>query len=152
MLEALSHARSEDIGEFHLPRCILIRNPTGGRSTSYALKGVCPVVQSETRRAYNQRIMKDLEEEQRKMRERMQVAQRKKTSTSLKSYSSAESPETMDVQALLKRIEVLEAENASLRRQLSALRDQPRSQEPSSEMSERERRHLFMKYSNLRRY
>ena len=96
--------------------------------------------------------MKDLEEEQRKMRERMQVAQRKKTSTSLKSHSSAESPETMDVQALLKRIEVLEAENASLRRQLSALRDQPRSQEPSSEMSERERRHLFMKYSNLRRY
>lgn len=96
--------------------------------------------------------MKDLEEEQRKMRERMQVAQRKKTSTSLKSHSSAESPETMDVQALLKRIEVLEAENASLRRQLSALRDQPRPQEPSSEMSERERRHLFMKYSNLRRY
>lgn len=59
---------------------------------------------------------------------------------------------TYSVRALLKRIEVLEAENTSLKRQLSLLRDQPRPQERSSGMSEQERRHLFMKYSNVRRY
>lgn len=96
--------------------------------------------------------MKDLEEEQRKMRERMQANQRKKTTASTKSSSHAEQSETKDVQTLLKRIEVLEAENASLKRQLSVLRDQSMPQERRSGMSENERRHLFMKYSNVRRY
>ena len=96
--------------------------------------------------------MKDLEEEQRKMRERTQATRRKKTTTSTKSSSHAESPETMDIQALLRRIEVLEAENTLLKRQLSALRDRPISQERRPEMSESERRHMFMKYSNVRRY
>jgi hypothetical protein len=94
--------------------------------------------------------MKNLEEEQRKMRERMHGAQQK--GRSAKSRSQAAPPQTEDVQALLKRIEVLEAENTSLRHQLSALRDQPREQENSPGMSERERRYLFMKYSNVRRY
>lgn len=98
--------------------------------------------------------MKDLEEEQRKMCERMQATQRKKatTTTSTKSSSHAESPETKDIQTLLRRIEVLEAENTLLKRQLSALRDQPTPQERRPEMSESERRHMFMKYSNVRRY
>lgn len=96
--------------------------------------------------------MKDLEEEQRKMRERMQATQRKKTTTSIKSSSHAEPSESEYVQTLLKRIEVLEAENALLRRQLSALHDQHVPQERRSEMNESERRHLFMKYSNVRRY
>lgn len=91
--------------------------------------------------------MKGLEEEQRKMRERMLAAQRKGRPASIKSRSQAEPQEADEVQALLKRIEVLEAENTSLRSQLSLLRDQPRPQERSSEMSERERRYLFMKYS-----
>jgi cell division protein FtsB len=96
--------------------------------------------------------MKDLQEEQRKMRERMQATQRKRTATSTKSSLHAELPETKDIQALLKRIEVLEAENTLLRRQLSKLRDQSVPPERRSEMSENERRHLFMKYSNVRRY
>lgn len=96
--------------------------------------------------------MRDLEEEQRKMRERMQATQRKKTIASTKGSSHAEQSEDKDVQTLLKRIEVLEAENTLLRRQLSALHDQPTPRERRSEMSESERRHLFMKYSNVRRY
>ena len=96
--------------------------------------------------------MKGLEEEQRKMRERMQGAQRKKTSVLSKNRAPEERSETQDVQILLRRIEALEAENTSLRRQLSALSDQPRPQERRSGMSESERRHLFMKYSNVRRY
>ena len=95
--------------------------------------------------------MKDLEEEQRKMRERLQATRRKKTATSTKSSSHAE-PSENDVQKLLERIEVLEAENTLLSRQLSALRDQPMPQERRSQTSESERRHLFMKYSNVRRY
>lgn len=95
--------------------------------------------------------MKDLEEEQRKMRERMQAIKRKKAAKSTESSSPSELPETNDVQTLLKRIEVLEAENALLRHQLSVLRARPIPQERRSEMSENERRHLFMKYSNVRR-
>jgi hypothetical protein len=87
--------------------------------------------------------MKGLEEEKRKMRERMRAAQRRETAASTKSRSQAELQGTEDVQALLKRIEVLETENTSLRSQLSLLRDQPRSQERSSGMGERERRYLL---------
>jgi hypothetical protein len=96
--------------------------------------------------------MKDLEKNQGKMRERMQATQPKKTATSTKSSPHAKPSETTDVQTLLKRIEVLETENTLLRRQLAALRDQPMAQERRSEMSDSERRHLFMKYSNVRRY
>ena len=96
--------------------------------------------------------MKDLQEEQRKMRERMQTTQRKRTATSAKSSLHAEQHETKDIQALRKRIEVLEAENTLLRRQLSEMRDQSVPPKRRSETSENERRHLFMKYSNIRRY
>ena len=94
--------------------------------------------------------MKDLQDEQRRMRERMQAAKPK--TGALDRPASIKSPETENLPALLKRIEVLEAENASLRRQLSAVRDQPKAQTHSSAMSDSERRHLFMKYSNIRRY
>jgi hypothetical protein len=94
--------------------------------------------------------MKNLEEEQRKMRERMRTAKPKKTP--MERSSQRNSSKTNDIEALLKRIETLEAENASLRYQLSVFRDQPRSQERSADLSESERRHLFMKYSNVRRY
>ena len=94
--------------------------------------------------------MKNLEEEQRKMRERMRTAKPKKTP--MERSSQRNSSKTNDIEALLKRIETLEAENASLRYQLSVFRDQLRSQERSADLSESERRHLFMKYSNVRRY
>lgn len=94
--------------------------------------------------------MKNLEEEQRKMLERMRVAKAKKPT--IECRPQVESSKAKDLQALLKRIAVLEAENISLTRQLSALRDQPRPQERLPQISESERRHLFMKYSNIRRY
>jgi predicted nucleic acid-binding Zn-ribbon protein len=94
--------------------------------------------------------MKDLQEEQRKMRERMRAANPKKVSAQDRPH--AESSEPKNLRTLLNRIKILEAENASLRRQLSALENQPRQPKRASEMSENERRHLFMKYSNVRRY
>lgn len=86
------------------------------------------------------------------MRERMQAAQRKTTPASTKRRSQAKPQESDEVQALLRRIEVLETENISLRNQLSLLSDQARPPERSSGISEQERRHLFMKYSHVRRY
>lgn len=84
------------------------------------------------------------------MRERMRAANPKKASVEGRPY--AESSEPKNLQTLLNRIKILEAENASLRRQISALGNQPPQPERSPEMSENERRHLFMKYSNVRRY
>jgi len=94
--------------------------------------------------------MKNLEEEQRKMRDRMRAA--RATKAPIESRPHMESWEAKDVQSLLKRMAALEAENISLKHQLVALHGQPRSQERSLELSENERRHLFMKYSNVRRY
>jgi len=101
--------------------------------------------------AYNHAIMKDLQEEQLEMRERMRTTKSRKVSGENRLH--VESSEPKNLQTLLNRIKILEAENASLKRQLSVLGDQPRQLEQrSSEMSENERRHLFMKYSNVRRY
>jgi hypothetical protein len=94
--------------------------------------------------------MKNLEEEQRKMRERMRAAKVKKAP--LESRPHVESVEAKDVQTLLKRIAALEAENVSLKLQLLALCGQPRPQERPPEISESERQLLFMKYSNVRRH
>lgn len=95
--------------------------------------------------------MKALQEEQRKMRERMRTTNPRRVSGDDDSHGAASEPKSL--QALLNRIKVLEAENASLKRQLAVLRDQPRQLgQKSSEMSENERRQLFMKYSNVRRY
>ena len=94
--------------------------------------------------------MKDLQEEQREMRERMRAAKPKEASAERR--LCVEPSETKDLQKLLKQIKILEAENASLRRQLSELREQPRPREHSPQMSDSERRHLFMKYNNVRRY
>ena len=57
-----------------------------------------------------------------------------------------------DPKALRNKIADLEAENASLKLQLAKIRDQPKRQPSESDLSDRERRHLFMKYSNIRRY
>jgi hypothetical protein len=94
--------------------------------------------------------MKNIEEEQRKMRERMRAVKAKKAP--IESRPHVESSEAKDVQTLLKGIAALEAENISLKHQLAALRGQPRPQERLPQISESERRHLFMKYSNVRRY
>lgn len=94
--------------------------------------------------------MENLEEEQRKMRERIHAAKLKKAP--IQRGAQRNFSEVKDIETLLKRIETLEAENASLRHQLSVSRDQPRLQERSDDLSESERRHLFMKYSNVRRY
>lgn len=84
------------------------------------------------------------------MRERMQAAKPKKAAPDRS--PSIQLLKSKNRSTLLKRIEVLEAENASLRHQLSASRDQPKAQERTSAMSDSEQRYLFMKYSNVRRY
>jgi hypothetical protein len=97
--------------------------------------------------------MRNLEEEQRKMRERMAKCQPK--AGLIRRSAKGEKVETskpLDHNALLKRIADLEAENASLKFQLAKLSRQPRPPASASDLSENERRHLFMKYSNVRRY
>jgi len=94
--------------------------------------------------------MRNLEEEQRKMRERMGAAKPKRASVERRSPAKTE--EVTDVKALLKRIEVLESENVKLKSEIEALRNRPLNQPRSYDADERERRHLFMKYSNIRRY
>jgi hypothetical protein len=84
------------------------------------------------------------------MRERMQAAKPGKAALDRSAF--AKPPQTKDLLVLLKRIEILEAENLFLRRRLSTLRDQPRAQERSPGMIDSEGRQLFMKYSNVRRY
>jgi hypothetical protein len=97
--------------------------------------------------------MKNLEEEQRKMRERM--AGSKSKQSAIKRSANAKNvrySQPSDLYALRNRIADLEAENASLKLQIAGLRDQSRRQPSEFDLSDRERRHLFMKYSNVRRY
>ena len=61
--------------------------------------------------------------------------------------------ETSERETLLRRIGELEAENSALKHRLLDSRYVPSTPTArASGLSERERRHLFMKYSNLRRY
>jgi len=94
--------------------------------------------------------MKSLKEEQRKMRERMKASKPKikKADVSIPVQLDG----TSEVETLLKRIAELELENAELQRRISALESQTPPRPPSVESNERERRHMFMKYSNVRRY
>ena len=94
--------------------------------------------------------MKNLEKEQQKIRERMRAAKPKPVK--VERHLPAKTEEAIDVKDLLKRIARLESENASLKLEIAELRGQSRTQPRSYEASERERRHLFMKYSNIRRY
>lgn len=97
--------------------------------------------------------MKNLEEEQRKMRERMADSKPKRTAIKRSAKSgNVGFSQPSDLDALLNRIADLEAENASLKLQFAKSGDQPRRQPSSSDLSDSERRHLFMKYSNVRRY
>ena len=97
--------------------------------------------------------MKNLEEEQRMMRDRLAGSKPKRTSVKRRVNTGDEGiPEQLDLKSLSKRIAELEAENASLKLQLAGLRDQPRRPARESDLSDEERRHLFMKYSNVRRY
>ena len=94
--------------------------------------------------------MKKLEEEQRKMRERLSSRSAKQLKAAR--IKTPKAKEATEPKLLLQRIRDLESENAALRRELSVLRDQPRLQQGTRSMSDDERRHLFMKYSNVRRY
>jgi hypothetical protein len=97
--------------------------------------------------------MKNLEEEQRKMRERMAGSKPERTATKRSANSgNVGFSRPADLKALRKRIADLEAENASLKLQLARLDSQPQRPPSESDLSDRERRHLFMKYSNVRRY
>jgi hypothetical protein len=97
--------------------------------------------------------MKNLEEEQQKMRERMAGSKPKRPVTKRRANAgSVGFSQPVDLNALQKKIADLEAENASLKLQLAKSSDQPKRLQSESDLSDRERRHLFMKYSNIRRY
>ena len=89
--------------------------------------------------------MKNLEDEQRKMRERWATAKPKKANSTKNTVPNLE--DSADVNELRKRIAKLEAENAELRLQIANLM---KESQPvlRHDLSERERRHLFFKYSN----
>jgi hypothetical protein len=87
------------------------------------------------------------------MRERMAGSQPKRAAVKRSAKAgNVEPSQPPDLNTLQKRIADLEAENASLKLQLARSGDQPRRQPTSSDISDSERRHLFMKYSNVRRY
>jgi hypothetical protein len=97
--------------------------------------------------------MKNLEEEQRKMHERVAGSKPKRPATKRNANAANVGfSQPADLNALRKRIADLEAENASLKLQLVKLGDQPKQLQRESDLGDRERRHLFMKYSNVRRY
>ncbi len=130
--------------------------------------GICPVVGSRlqpgfaseersvdrrSRRGTILSAMKNLEEEQRKMRERMADLKPKRAAFKrIAKVGNVEFSQPPDLIALQNRIVDLEAENASLKLQVAKISDPPSRPPTSSDLSDSERRHLFMKYSNVRRY
>jgi regulator of replication initiation timing len=103
--------------------------------------------------------MKDLEERQREMRQRMtREAHRKDDdapATALPHHRTAAETESTDLSQLKKRLAVLEAENAKLRSENESLRRQKtvyveRKKSPDEER--REQQHNYFKYSNARRW
>jgi predicted alpha/beta-hydrolase family hydrolase len=103
--------------------------------------------------------MKDLEERQRVMRQRMtREAHRKDDdapATALPHHGTAAETESTDLSQLKKRLAVLEAENAKLRSENESLRRQKTvyvERQKSPDEERREQQHNYFKYSNARRW
>lgn len=92
--------------------------------------------------------MKNIETEQRRMRERNRKAELKSAVVRPDSVD-----DTSELLALRKRVKELEAETARLRLQVASLsRQTSRVQEKSPDDQRREQQHNYFKYSNARRY
>lgn len=93
--------------------------------------------------------MKNLEDAQRKMRERNA---RKKQEEDLVQSELAASNDRSDVLRLKQQISALMMENNRLRQQKTIFVDRPGGQEKPHTDSVKEQQHNFFKYSNTRRY
>jgi hypothetical protein len=104
--------------------------------------------------------MKDLEEQQRAMRERNKRLAAKKDSLAEKLDVQTVAPpvlasktaERNELEYLRRRVSVLEYENAELRREVQSLRQNSTKSQKSYDEERREQQHNFFKYSNARRY
>jgi predicted RNase H-like nuclease (RuvC/YqgF family) len=94
--------------------------------------------------------MKNLDEEQRKMRERNSRARAEGRTIQAKAVSAEK--DDSELEALKKRVSALEAENAALRQQITAFRQGSDRPVKSYEQQRREQQHNLFKYSNVRRY
>lgn len=93
--------------------------------------------------------MKNLEDAQRKMRERNA---RKKQEEDLVQPEIAASNDRSEVLLLKQQISALITENRRLRQQKTIVVERPRGQERTHTGSVEEQQHNFFKYSNTRRY
>jgi hypothetical protein len=104
--------------------------------------------------------MKDLEEQQRAMRERNKRLAAKKDSLAEKLDVRTVAPpvpaskpaERNELEYLRRCVSALEHENAELRREVQTLRQSSAKPQKSYDEDRREQQHNFFKYSNVRRY
>lgn len=102
--------------------------------------------------------MKDLEKEQREMRERMNrrvKAEAKEEQKSLSNDEPAPQNDASDIRKLQKRIIALETENRELKARIESLRRQKTvyvERQKSADEERREQQHNYFKYSNARRW
>ena len=93
--------------------------------------------------------MKNLEDAQREMRERIA---RKKREENLARHGIAASDDSPEVLRLKRQISALIAENTRLRQQKTIVVERPCGRDKPYRDSVKEQQHNFFKYSNTRRY
>jgi hypothetical protein len=102
--------------------------------------------------------MRDLEREQREMRERINRGTKGKAKKEQKSLSTDEplpQSDVSDVKRLQKKVIALESENKQLKAQIESLRHQKTvyvERQKSADEERREQQHNYFKYSNARRW
>lgn len=102
--------------------------------------------------------MKDLEREQREMRERINRSTKGKAKKEPKSLSIDEplpQSDISDVKRLQKKVIALESENGELKAQIENLRRQKTvyvERQKGADEERREQQHNYFKYSNARRW
>jgi hypothetical protein len=94
--------------------------------------------------------MKNLDQQQREMRERNQRVKVK--AATIQSDPVRTGNGDCELDALRNRVSVLELENAAMRQEIVVLRKRSGRAEKSYEEQRREQQHNFFKYSNVQRY
>ena len=100
--------------------------------------------------------MKNLEDAQRKMRERNARKRREEDFVQPKIATADDSPEVVrlkrEISALKEQVMALQMENNRLREQETVVVERVRGQDKPYRDSVKEQQHNFFKYSNVRRY